>query len=173
MKRVMLALAVLVCLSACGEQKKVNPDFKTLSSDNFHFNTDYQVNVDQNIVNKQFIKWTVEKVRSGEWTAFKFNGASQKWDEAIPKDKVNETFFTKIDTQLVINPITLEERYEIFQWKASIENMHSIKMEKEWFYDKKNNGLTAKVKSLKLMFRHHDENGNFIVEAPLYHVTFN
>lgn len=70
------------------------------------------------------------------------------------------------DTQLVIDPINLTERYEIFERTFESKNVH-IRPHQEWYLDQEQNKLICKIPYAHLIEKRYDENGHFIASVPI------
>lgn len=72
------------------------------------------------------------------------------------------------DTQLVIDPITLEERYEIFERELNRENIRSYRVKEDWIFDKQQSTLYVRILGVAPIESRYDENGNFIADVPMF-----
>lgn len=167
MRRVMWMTVLSISLVACSNTEKKTPDFKTTSHAKLLLNEKYEVNHSINAENKKLLAFVIDQVKQEKWKAFRFDEVQQDWT----KEVVNvSSLFEGADTQMLINPITLEEEWNIFSWKADEKDMQAIRFDQEWYFDEQAGTLKSKVIGLKLMCKHFDEQGNFIAEAPMFHV---
>ena len=72
------------------------------------------------------------------------------------------------DTQLVIDPITLEERYEIFERELNRDNIRSYRVKEDWIFDKQLGTMYVRILGIAPIESRYDENGNLIADVPMF-----
>lgn len=76
------------------------------------------------------------------------------------------------DTQLVIDPITLEERYEIFQRELNRDNIQAYRIKEDWIFDKQLSSMYVRIIGIAPIESKYDENGNFIADVPMFWIYY-
>jgi len=70
------------------------------------------------------------------------------------------------DTQLIIDPITLTERFEVFERNFCRDNVF-IRPFQEWYMNNETGQLIVKIPFVYILETRYDENNNFIAEVPI------
>jgi Gliding motility associated protein GldN len=95
------------------------------------------------------------------------------WEKGQPyslKDRQN--IFTKIDTILVIDPITNEEKLKISESHFDVNSVNSMRLIQEWVWDNKRKSLSIIILGIAPLAPIKNEEGKLLFFAPSFYQRF-
>ena len=118
---------------------------------------------------RQFIQILLDNAYSGDLPAY--NPQDDEFTVIMTPDEV-KSIGSGVDTQLVIDPITLEERYEIVIQELDIEKITKFRIKEDWIFDKQTSILWPRILGICPIESRYDESGNFIGDFPMFWVYY-
>ena len=83
-----------------------------------------------------------------------------------------EEMTSKIDTIVVIDPVTYEETVTIVKNEINIENVKQYRIKEDWFFDKESGKMDVRILGIAPLVDEYDESGNFKFTRPLYWIYY-
>jgi gliding motility associated protien GldN len=114
---------------------------------------------------RKFIDILLDNAYEGVISAYAVE--DDKFTTAMTLEQV-KAYGRGTDTQLVIDPITLEERYEIFERELNRDNIRSYRLKEDWIFDKQLSTYYVRIMGIAPIESRYDENGNFIADVPMF-----
>jgi hypothetical protein len=138
----------------------------------------YNISDEELIENRKLIEWIVNEVKENRLKAYypympdPSDTSKNSTIDSLMSDEDLKTIFSSIDTFIIIDPVSGEEKIEYNEWELNVDRITKIKVEQNWAYDKMSNQMLSKIKEVKLLKDIYDEDGNFIVSAVIFKVKF-
>lgn len=74
----------------------------------------------------------------------------------------------EVDTQLVVDAITLEERYEVVERELNKDHIRKYRLKEDWIFDKQLSSMYVRIIGLAPIMKKYDENGNFMADIVMF-----
>ena len=118
---------------------------------------------------RPFVQIILDAAKSGDLPSY--NPIDDEFTVIMTPEEVSE-IGAGVDTQLVIDPITLEERYEVVVQELDINKITKIRLKEDWVFDKQQSTLFCRIIGLCPIESRYDESGNFIGDFPMFWVYY-
>jgi len=176
-------ILITVLLLACNSKPKEDP-LKFLEDRSIATSVgnlalgSYNISDEELVENRKLIEWVVNEVKEKRLKAYHpympdpSDTSNTNIIDSIMSDADIEYIFLSIDTELVIDPITLNEKMLFYENKLNVDRITKLKLEQNWAYDKRTNQMISKIKEIKVLKDIYDEDGHFLVSAVLFKVRF-
>ena len=176
-------ILITVLLLACNNKPKEDP-LKFLEDRSIATSVgnlalgSYNISDEELIENRKLIEWLVNEVKEKRLKAYypympdPSDTSNTKLIDSMMTEVDIDNIFLSIDTELVIDPITLKEKMLFYENKLDVDRITKLKVKQNWTYDKSSNQMISKVKEVKLLKDFYDEDGNFMVSAVIFKVRF-
>lgn len=77
-----------------------------------------------------------------------------------------------VDTMLVTDAITLEEKYEVIEKKLNRDHILKFRMKEDWIFDKQLSSLYVRILGIAPILAKYDENGNYVTDQVMFWVYY-
>lgn len=77
-----------------------------------------------------------------------------------------------VDTVLVTDAITLEEKYEIIEKKLNRDHIMKFRLKEDWIFDKQLSSLYVRILGIAPILAKYDENGNYVTDQVMFWVYY-
>ena len=138
----------------------------------------YNISDEELIENRKLIEWIINEVKEKRFKVYypyMFDPSDTSNNtpiDSLMSDAVIENIFLSIDTILVVDPVTLEEKYSIVENKLNTDRITKLKVKQGWAYVESSNQMISKIKEIKVLRDIYDENGLFIASAVVFRLKF-
>jgi len=79
-----------------------------------------------------------------------------------------KTIGNSIDTELVVDPVTLEESYEVVENLLNREHVTKFRIKEDWIFDKQLSTLYVRILGIAPIMEKYDENGNYMTDLVMF-----
>ena len=73
-----------------------------------------------------------------------------------------------IDTELVVDPVTLEESYEVVENLLNKDHITKYRLKEDWIFDKQLSQLYVRILGIAPIMEKYDENGNYMTDLVMF-----
>ena len=138
----------------------------------------YNISDEELIENRKLVEWVINEVKERRLKVYypymldpKDISNSTTIDSLMSDDDI-ENIFLSVDTEMVIDPVTMEEKYLLHENKLNTDRITKLKVKQGWTYNKSSNQMISQVQEIKLLKDIYDDDGHFIVSAVIFKVKF-
>ena len=176
-------LFICSILFACNTMPKEDPlrflENKSITSSVGNLSLgSYNISDEELIENRKLVEWIINEVKENRLKVYypymldPKDTSNSTTIDSLMSDADIENIFLSVDTELIFDPVTLEEKYLFHENKLNVDRITKLKVKQGWTYDKNSNQMISKIYEIKLLKDIYDDNGNFIVSAVLFKVKF-
>ncbi len=73
-----------------------------------------------------------------------------------------------VDTELVVDPVTLEESYEVVENLLNRDHITKYRLKEDWIFDKQLSQLYVRILGIAPIMEKYDENGNYMTDLVMF-----
>jgi gliding motility associated protien GldN len=79
-----------------------------------------------------------------------------------------KTIGNSVDTELVVDPVTLEESYEVVENLLNKDHVTKYRIKEDWIFDKQLSQLYVRILGIAPIMEKYDENGNYMADIVMF-----
>jgi len=79
-----------------------------------------------------------------------------------------KTIGNSVDTELVVDPVTLEESYEVVENLLNKDHITKYRLKEDWIFDKQLSQLYVRILGIAPIMEKYDENGNYMTDLVMF-----
>ncbi len=145
-----------------------NPDIIWAKRSNFKvdFNDENDVK-NLKVLDKDLAAILLEQAEKKELSVY------DPYDNTMMSGDEVDNLFHKVDSVLIIDPDTDEEKLTIVRNDLDKEAVKRYRVEQEWYFDKSKGELISRIMSLTPLIEKYGSDGSYRGDAPLFKIKLN